>query len=194
MAQLKRLFLLCLLLVAVGAGRPAFADNPRVQMRTNFGSFVVELYPDKAPDTVRNFLLYLREGFYDGTLFHRLLPGNLLQAGGYGLDMSPKEVGAPIENEGKNGLKNLAGTVAMAHGGDPHSATTQFIINLADNPQFDYSESPAPDWGNCVFGRVVEGMDTIRRMAAVPILSGGDFIGDVPSRPIVLEEARLLNE
>jgi cyclophilin family peptidyl-prolyl cis-trans isomerase len=91
-------------------------------------------------------------------------------------------------------LKNLQGTVAMGRDGDPNSATTQFIINLADNPQFDYASSPAPDWGNCVFGRVVEGMDTILRMAAVPIQSGGDFIGDVPAKPIVLEEARLISE
>jgi cyclophilin family peptidyl-prolyl cis-trans isomerase len=191
---MKWLLLLCAVLAAITTGQAAAPDNPRVQMRTNLGSFVVELYPDKAPDTVRNFLLYIREGFYDGTIFHRLLPDMLVQGGGYGPDWSPKEVGLSIQNEGDNGLKNLQGTIAMVHDRDPHSATTQFVINLADNPQFDYSESPAPDWGNCVFGRVVEGMDTIRRMAAVPILSGGDFIGDVPSKPIVLEEARLLTE
>ena len=191
---MKWLLLLCAVLAAITTGQAAAPDNPRVQMRTNLGSFVVELYPDKAPDTVRNFLLYVREGFYDGTIFHRLLPDMLVQGGGYGPDMTPKEVGLNIQNESDNGLKNLRGTIAMAHGADPHSATTQFIINLADNPQFDYSGSPAPDWGNCMFGRVVEGMDTIRRMAAVPILSGDDFIGDVPSKPIVLEEARLPTE
>jgi len=191
---MKRLFLLCAVLAAISSARPAVADNPRVQMRTNLGSFVIELYPDKAPETVQNFLLYVREGFYDGTIFHRLLPGILLEGGGYGPDMSPKEVGTSIENEGNNGLKNLQGTVAMGRDGDPNSATTQFIINLADNPQFDYAASPAPDWGNCVFGRVVEGMDTILRMAAVPIQSGGDFMGDVPAKPIVLEEARLISE
>lgn len=191
---MKRLFLLFAVFAAIATTRPATADNPRVQMRTNFGSFVIELYPEKAPETVRNFLLYVREGFYDGTIFHRLLPGTLLEGGGYGTDMSPKEVGTSIENEGNNGLKNLRGTVAMGHDSDANSATTQFIINLADNPQFDYTASPTPDWGNCVFGRVVEGMDTIVRMGGVPILSGGDFIGDVPSKPIVLEEARLLSE
>lgn len=191
---MKRLFLLAAVFAAIVIACPAAADNPRVQMRTNFGSFVIELYPDKAPETVRNFLLYVREGFYDGTIFHRLLPGILLEGGSYGPDMSPKEVGTPIENEGNNGLRNLQGTVAMGHDSDANSATTQFIINLADNPQFDYTASPAQDWGNCVFGRVVEGMDTVSRMAGVPILSGGDFIGDVPSKPIVLEEARLISE
>jgi cyclophilin family peptidyl-prolyl cis-trans isomerase len=181
---------LCLWLAA--ALCPAAAERPRVEMQTNLGSFVIELYPDYAPKTVANFLQYVNDGFYDDTLFHRLLKGYLIQGGGYGRDMAPKRTRPPIENEANHGIGNDHYTVAMARDADPNSATSQFFINLDDNYSLNF-ERPTPEGsGYTVFGRVVRGTELIDTLGAIPVQAGGDFIGDVPSRQIVLEKARLL--
>jgi cyclophilin family peptidyl-prolyl cis-trans isomerase len=181
---------LCLWLLAPPG--PLAAEFPRVEMQTNLGSFVIELYPDAAPKTVANFLQYLNDGFYDNTLFHRLVKDLLLQGGGYTHGMVPKRTRPPVENEASHGIGNSHYSVAMARDADPNSGTSQFFVNLADNHALDF-DSPTPGgWGYTVFGRVVKGTEVIDAMAAIPVLAGGDFMGDRPAREIVLERARLL--
>ena len=132
---------------------------PQVKFATSAGDFVVEVYPDKAPKTVENFLAYAREGFYSGTIFHRVIDGFMIQGGGFTAGFQQKPTRAPIPNEADNGLKNLRGTIAMARTSDPGSATAQFFINVKDNPALDYRASTPQGWGYAVFGKVVEGMD-----------------------------------
>lgn len=169
------------------------AQPPRVEVRTNMGAFVIELYPDYAPQTVANFLAYVNEGFYDNTLFHRLVRNFLLQGGAYSRDMTPKRAThPPVRNEGNHRISNERYTVAMARDADADSATSQFFVNLADNYTLDF-EAPTPTgWGYCVFGRVTQGREAIDAMAAVEIMTGGDFIGDTPMKEIVLQTARVL--
>jgi cyclophilin family peptidyl-prolyl cis-trans isomerase len=170
----------------------AAAERPQVEMQTNPGSFVIELYPDYAPKTVANFLQYLNDGFYDNTLFHRLVQELLIQGGGYTHGMVPKKTRPPVENEANHGISNSRYSVAMARDADPNSGTSQFFINLADNHPLDF-ESPTPGgWGYTVFGRVIKGTEVIDAMAAIPVLAGGDFMGDRPSRESVLKKARVL--
>lgn len=163
---------------------PCYADGPSVQMATSQGTIVVELNDEKAPKTVENFLHYVDADFYAGTIFHRVIPGFMIQGGGLTDDMQKKPVKDPVENEAKNGLKNRRGTIAMARTGDPHSATAQFFINHADNDNLDY---PSFDgWGYAVFGKVTDGMDVVDAIAAVPtgIRRGRK---DVPATTIVIE-------
>lgn len=166
--------------------------NPMVEMRTSLGTMKVELYPDKAPKTVENFLQYAREGFYDGTVFHRVISGFMIQGGGFTPDMSEKETRAPIENEASNGLKNVRGSLAMARTGDPHSASSQFFINTVDNPFLDFQDESVRGWGYAVFGKVVEGLETLD---AIKKVSTGSRDGqdDVPLDPVVIESVRILN-
>lgn len=167
---------------------PCLAQT-RVAFETSLGNFTVELNAEKAPKSVENFLKYVEDKHYDGTIFHRVIPGFVAQGGGFTPEMQQKPVRAPIQNEAQNGLKNAAGTLAMARTGDPHSATAQFYINLSDNTNLDY---PSFDgWGYAVFGKVVEGMDVVRKMAGVPTGRAGGM-SDVPRTPIVVKTARVL--
>lgn len=143
------------------------ADNPMVLLETTSGDILVELFADKAPKTVANFLQYVDDGFYANTIFHRVIPGFMIQGGGLGARMDEKPAREPVPNEADNGLKNKRGTIAMARTSDPHSASAQFFINLVDNDFLDFS-APTPDgWGYCVFGRVTDGMDVVDKIAKV---------------------------
>ena len=164
---------------------------PRVRLVTTLGDIVIELNQAKAPKSVDNFLTYVNDGFYNGTIFHRVIDGFMVQGGGFTQDFKKKTVRAPIENEANNGLKNLNGTVAMARTNDPHSATAQFFINVTNNGFLDH-RSPSPrGWGYAVFGKVVEGMDVVDTMRRTATGSGGPFRKDVPRTPIVIQSAML---
>jgi cyclophilin family peptidyl-prolyl cis-trans isomerase len=152
---------------------------------------VLELDAARAPKSTVNFLRYVRDGHYDGTIFHRVITGFVAQGGGYDAEFAERETREPVQNESKNGLSNERGTIAMARTQDPHSATAQFYINLADNARLDGAEGR---WGYTVFGRVVDGMDVVDAIAAVPTGPGGPFRSDVPQAPIVVREARVLDE
>ena len=167
------------------------AANPLVEMKTSQGLVVIELYADKAPKTVENFLQYVKDGFYNGTIFHRVIDGFMIQGGGFEPGMKQKPTRTPIENEAKNGLKNTAGTLAMARTQDPHSASAQFFINLADNRPLDY---PSRDgWGYAVFGKVTQGFDIVQKVAKVKTGNAGSH-QNVPVDPVVIESTRLLPE
>lgn len=160
--------------------------HPTVTLNTNEGSIRLELFPENAPASVENFLAYVESGFYDGLVFHRVIPGFMIQAGGHEADMTQREATRdPIRNESDNGLKNLRGTVAMARLPDPHSARAQFFINLVDNAQLDHRGGDQ-GWGYAVFGRVIDGMDVVDAIAAVPTHMVGPY-GDVPVDPVVIE-------
>ncbi len=190
---MKRITRLLLLTFALAFG-PALqaADHPRVKVDTNLGSFVIELYPEKAPKTVENFLQYVRDGFYDGTIFHRVIDGFMIQGGGFTPDFERKETRAPIVNEADNGLKNTRGTIAMARTMDPHSATAQFFINVKDNPFLDHTGKTPRGWGYAVFGKVVEGMDVVDRIRKVRTGPGGMFPKDVPQEPVIIEKMTVI--
>jgi peptidyl-prolyl cis-trans isomerase A (cyclophilin A) len=162
------------------------ALHPVVILETTKGAITIELYPDRAPVTVENFLAYVDSGFYNGTIFHRVIPKFMVQAGGLTPDMRQKETRAPIKNEADNGLRNSRGTVAMARSQDINSATSQFFINLADNSFLDHG---VRDFGYAVFGRVTEGMDVVDRIAAVPTGAVGRF-ENVPLQPVLILKAR----
>lgn len=168
----------------------AWAQNPRVEVKTSAGSFALELYPEKAPKTVANFLRYARDGFYNGTVFHRVIDGFMIQGGGFDQDLRQKATRAPIENEAgmalKAGLKNEPGTIAMARTPNPHSATAQFFINVKKNDFLNYRDSSPQGYGYAVFGRVVEGMDTVMRISKVPTETMGPH-QNVPQRAVVIE-------
>jgi peptidyl-prolyl cis-trans isomerase B (cyclophilin B) len=155
------------------------------------GSIVIELEPDKAPQTVENFVQYVMSGQYDGTVFHRVIPGFMIQGGGMTPDMREKPTRAPIKNEASNGLHNTVGTVAMARTGDPHSATAQFFINVADNGFLDFRGATPQGYGYAVFGKVVKGMDVVNRIAGVPTGDKGPH-SDVPVKPVVIEHAQVV--
>jgi cyclophilin family peptidyl-prolyl cis-trans isomerase len=166
--------------------------NPMVEMKTSLGTMKIELYPDKAPKTVENFLQYAREGFYDGTVFHRVIEGFMIQGGGFTPDMTEKDTRAPIQNEASNGLKNVRGSLAMARTGDPHSASSQFFINTVDNPFLDFTAETVQGYGYAVFGQVVEGLETLDAIRKVATGSRGGY-DDVPSDPVIIESVRVLN-
>lgn len=169
-------------------------DAPRVKFVTNAGEFVVEVYPDKAPKTVENFLQYVRDKHYDGTIFHRVIANFMVQGGGYDQRYIERRTRPPVEHEGrealaKGGPRNTMGTLAMARTNAPHSATAQFFINVVDNGFLD----PSPQQpGYTVFGKVVSGMETVQKIRSVPTGFGGPFPSDVPQTPIVIQSARLL--
>ena len=168
----------------------AIAANPQVTFETNRGNFVVELYPEKAPKTVANFLKYVNSGFYKETTFHRVINHFMIQGGGFNADMSEKQTLAPISNEAANGLKNEIGTIAMARTSDPDSATAQFFINLENNVQLNY-QGPDPELiGYCVFGRVLKGMDVVREIGITPTINVGQYY-DVPKSAIVIHQVKL---
>jgi peptidyl-prolyl cis-trans isomerase B (cyclophilin B) len=172
---------------------PALADQYQgdkvmVEMTTSKGVIRLELDAKNAPITVANFLEYVKSGHYDGTIFHRVIPGFVIQGGGLQSGMTEKATGTPIENEADNGLKNLTGAICMARTNEPHSATSQFFINLKDNSFLDHTEKSATGWGYAVFGRVTSGMDVVEAIAAVPTGNVGHH-SDVPLEDIVLEKA-----
>ena len=173
--------------LSVPVALAAEAENPRVSFETTHGTFVVALDREAVPVTVDNFLRYARDGHYEGTVFHRVIAGFMVQGGGYTADFSARPTRPSIRNEAGNGRANLRGTIAMARTPDPHSATAQFFINVADNRFLDH-RAPTPEgWGYAVFGRVVEGMETVDRIAALPTGPGGPFPSDVPRLPVVIE-------
>ncbi len=168
-------------------------ERPRIHMQTNYGTIVLELEPDKAPKTVANFLQYVKDGFYDGTIFHRVIDNFVIQGGGFGPGMTQKVARGPIENEANNGLRNARGTIAMARASDPHSATSQFFINVVDNDFLNYTTPTPAGWGYCVFGRVVEGMHVVDQIKGVPT---GTRLGhrDVPLTDVIIEQVRLVED
>ncbi len=168
----------------------AWAQNPRVEVKTSMGSFTLELYADKAPKTVANFLGYTGDGFYNGTVFHRVIDGFMIQGGGFDREMRQKPTRAPVRNEADNGLKNDRYTVAMARTPSPHSATAQFFINVKDNGFLNYREPTPQGYGYTVFGRVVEGMDVVVRISKVPTSTAGPH-QNVPRQPVVIESVTL---
>jgi peptidyl-prolyl cis-trans isomerase A (cyclophilin A)/peptidyl-prolyl cis-trans isomerase B (cyclophilin B) len=191
---MRRPYLLAatLLLCWTFASALAAAANPEVEFKTNVGSFVVELYPDKAPATVENFLRYVNDGFYQGTIFHRVIPGFVVQGGGFTKDYQQKPTREPVKNEAANGLKNVTATLAMARTSDPHSATAQFFINLRDNNSLDHRAPNPREYGYTVFGRVVKGMDVVQKIAAIPTGAGGPFPAEVPQQTVIVEQTKVL--
>ncbi len=186
--MLARLSLLCALAVALAP--PAFAQKPpRVAMATSLGTIVIELDAAKAPKTVANFLAYVDAGFYDGTQFHRVIPGFMIQGGGFTADLQRKATRKPIVNEADNGLPNRRGTIAMARTSDPHSATAQFFINTVDNKALDHRAPSGSAWGYAVFGKVVDGMDTVDRISAVSTGARGPM-RDVPTETVIINSVK----
>jgi peptidyl-prolyl cis-trans isomerase B (cyclophilin B) len=175
------------LLLSVTMGSVAMAENqnPKVSIETNKGTIVVELFADKAPETVANFMQYMNDGFFDGTIFHRVIPGFMIQGGGFTADMSQKPTRDPIKNEAANGLSNEVGTLAMARTPNPHSATAQFFINVKHNRFLDFSSETQQGWGYAVFGKVVEGMDVVQAIEGVATGNKG-MHQDVPTEPVVM--------
>jgi cyclophilin family peptidyl-prolyl cis-trans isomerase len=169
---------------------PTAAPYPQVRVTTNQGNFVMELYPDRAPITVQEFLKYVKEGQFTQTLFHRVIPGFLIQGGGYSaVDESPKPTHGPIPNESGNGLQNRVGWVALARTEAPHSGNCQFYVNLADNSELD----PLPvRWGYAVFGKIIDGMDVVERISTVPVGAEGRFKSDAPLTRVVIEKMELV--
>lgn len=169
----------------------SMSTSPRVQLQTNQGTILIELNAEKAPNTVANFVDYVSSGFYDGTVFHRVINNFMIQGGGFEADMKQKSTNAPVKNEADNGLKNDKYTLAMARTSDPHSATAQFFINVADNDFLNFTAPTANGWGYAVFGRVIEGMDVVDKIKTVRTGNKG-FHQDVPVEDVVLEKATLV--
>lgn len=177
------------------ASASALADT-KVRLDTSLGPITVELADAKAPQTVANFLTYAREGFYNGTIFHRVIDGFMIQGGGFTPEFQQKPTHPPVANEANNGLKNLRGAIAMARTGDPQSATAQFFINVKDNPSLDHQAPTPQGWGYAVFGKVVEGMEVVDKIRQTPTGSGGpgNRFSDVPQTPVILQTVTVLSE
>lgn len=174
-------------------GQSMSSSTPRVKLQTNQGEMIIELDAEKAPKTVENFLTYVREGFYDGTIFHRVINNFMIQGGGFDADMKQKQTHAPVDNEADNKLKNDLYTLAMARTSDPHSATAQFFINTANNDFLNFT-SPTPNgWGYAVFGKVVEGTEVVDKIKSVKTGNKG-FHQDVPAEDVVIEHASIIEE
>jgi len=186
---MSRLIVTAGLTLVLALPLPAIAANPTVVMKTTAGTVTIVLDIDKAPKTVENFLAYVDAGFYDNTLFHRVIKGFMIQGGGFTKGMKQKETRPPIENEADNGLKNDRGTIAMARTNFPHSASSQFFINLVDNTFLNHTAKTTRGWGYCVFGHVTEGMDVVDEIAKVP--TGTRFgSGDVPLEDVTILSIR----
>jgi peptidyl-prolyl cis-trans isomerase A (cyclophilin A) len=183
MPQLRFVLLAASLVFSLCLSTPLLAANPLVTVETNRGDFVVELYPEKAPKTVANFMQYVDSGYYKETIFHRVINRFMIQGGGFNADMTEKPSLAPIVNEAANGLKNEPGTLAMARTSDPDSATSQFFINLENNVPLNYQGNDPELIGYCVFGRVLKGMDVVRDIGASPTMNVGPYY-DVPKSTV----------
>ncbi|MDL2266544.1 peptidyl-prolyl cis-trans isomerase [Desulfovibrio sp. OttesenSCG-928-G15] len=163
-------------------------DNPMVLMETSSGDILLELYADKAPKTVENFLQYVDEGFYKNTIFHRVIKDFMIQGGGLSLRMEEKATRTPVPNEADNGLKNIRGSLAMARTSEPHSAAAQFFVNLVDNPELDHTEKTDEGYGYCVFGQVSDGMDVVDKIAKLKVKAQGEHEA-VPVDSVVIVSA-----
>ncbi len=163
-------------------------SKPRVVITTSMGKIVVELEPTQVPKTVENFLRYVDDGFYDGTIFHRVMPDFMIQGGGFEPSLAQKPTRKPIKNEAMNGLRNDRGTIAMARTNDPHSATAQFYINVVDNDSLNHPGQSG--WGYCAFGRVVEGMDVVDKIRAVPTIAKGPRFGNLPKEAVLIKSIK----
>jgi peptidyl-prolyl cis-trans isomerase B (cyclophilin B) len=183
----------CVMALALASGAEAAAKSVRVKLTTTMGDIIVELYPDKAPATVDNFLQYVKDGFYKGTVFHRVIDGFMIQGGGLDADLNRKATRAPIKNEADNGLMNEPYTIAMARTGDPHSATSQFFINVADNKSLNHRGKSGPDWGYAVFGRVVQGKEVVDKIKAAPTGTSGMY-ENVPKTAVVITQASIVSQ
>ncbi|MBM7125990.1 peptidylprolyl isomerase [Dyella flava] len=171
------------------------ADSPSVVVHTSQGDITIQLFADKSPKSVANFLRYVHEGFYAGTIFHRVIPGYLIQGGLYTKDLQPRRTHTPVQSEADNGLSNLRGTVAVARGADPNSGTSQFFINLVDDRRLDYAGNQSGlTWGYTVFGKVVKGMDVVDKIASLPTHGQGPFAADVPNPPVIIEGVNVAGE
>ena len=181
-------------MLSIATNSQAASDTPRVKFATSAGDFVVELYPEAAPKTVENFLQYVKDKHYDGTIFHRVIDNFMVQGGGYDANYNEKRTRAPVVHEGrealaKGGPRNVVGTLAMARTNDPQSATAQFFINVKDNAFLDPS---VQSYGYTVFGKIASGMDVIQKIKTTPTGSGGPFRSDVPQTPILINSATLV--
>ena len=184
--KLKKLLLAIATLALAFQIQLAQAANPKVKMETSKGTMIIELYPEKAPKTVANFLAYVNAGTYENTIFHRVIKDFMNQGGGFTADFKKVASNDPIQNEADNGLKNLNYTVAMARTSAPHSATNQFFINTADNAFLDHSEKSMRGWGYTVFGKIIEGQNIAGAISRVETGSGGPFASDVPTSTITI--------
>ncbi len=193
MLRLSSLWKPLVILSAAAASPGALAADPQVALKTNLGTIRLELFPAKAPKTVDNFLQYVKDGHYNGTVFHRVIPGFMVQGGGFDRSYQQKPTRAPIQNEAKNGISNDLGTIAMARTNAPHSASSQFFINVKSN-DFLNAASAQDGWGYTVFGKVVSGLDVVMTMAKTPTGPGGPFPTDVPRQPVVIESATVVGK
>jgi peptidyl-prolyl cis-trans isomerase B (cyclophilin B) len=187
---------ICLMVgLILGAGQSCRAErsHPLVKLETSMGDITLELYPDKAPATVANFLEYVNAGFYSGTIFHRVINGFMIQGGGLDAQMNKKATRAPIKNEADNGLKNDTYTIAMARTGDPNSATAQFFINVANNTPLNHTAPTPRGWGYAVFGKVIKGQDVVDKIKAVPTTTQGMY-ENVPKEPVSIIKATVVKE
>jgi peptidyl-prolyl cis-trans isomerase B (cyclophilin B) len=192
MNYFRTVILLLICVLGLFLVSPAGAENPRVAFQTSKGRIVLELNPEKAPGTVANFLAYVEAGFYDGTIFHRVIPGFMIQGGGFTVDMQQKKTLPPIQNEADNRLTNDRGSIAMARTQVPHSATAQFFINVVNNDFLNHSAKTERGWGYTVFGKVISGMEVVDAITTVPTGNRGRF-RDVPTEAVIIESARQIN-
>ena len=196
MKQLYTSLISLLLIITIGQPVAEAADNPppRISMQTSLGNIILELDRTRAPATVENFLRYVDNGLYNGTIFHRVIKDFMIQGGGYSADYIKKTTFPPIKNEANNGLKNDRGTIAMARTSDPHSATSQFFINTVDNNFLNFTSTTRQGWGYAVFGKVVEGMDVVDKIANVSTGRGGPFPRDVPRKTVLIEKVTVISD
>ncbi len=181
------------LILGTGPGARAERGQPLVKLETSMGDITLELYPDKAPVTVANFLEYVKAGFYNGTIFHRVINGFMIQGGGLDAQMHQKPTRAPIKNEADNGLGNEAYTIAMARTSDPNSATVQFFINVANNSRLNHTSDTPQGWGYAVFGKVIKGQEVVDKIKAVPTTNRGPY-QNVPQEPVTIIKAIVVKD
>ena len=186
--MLKTLLATLTLIAACGA----LAQNPQVEMRTSLGTITLELQPENAPETVKNFLQYVKDGYYNGTIFHRVIADFMIQGGGFTPDLQQKKTRDPVKHEGGNGLRNQVGTIAMARTADPHTATSQFFINVVDNQMLDFRGPGPQEIGYTVFGRVISGLDVVNKIRSVETSARGQFRSDVPVKTVTIERVTLI--
>ncbi len=187
----KSIYTLCFCLISTFS----WAENTLIKMQTSEGDIYLELFNDKAPESVKNFLSYVEDGFYDGTIFHRVISTFMIQGGGFTAELERKPTKAPIKNEANNGIKNLRGTLSMARLPDPHSATAQFFINVQDNPALNFTgEQNTNTWGYAVFGQVVRGMEVVDDIRFKPTAGKMPFRKDVPIDTVVIESVQVIDQ
>jgi peptidyl-prolyl cis-trans isomerase B (cyclophilin B) len=190
--MLRKLLTTLLATLAFSLPFAAQAQNPQVEMRTSMGVIVLELQPDNAPETVKNFLQYVKDGFYNGTIFHRVIADFMIQGGGFTPDMQQKKPRDPIKHEGGNGLRNQVGSIAMARTGEPNSATSQFFINVVDNQMLDFRGPGPQEIGYCVFGRVIKGLDVVNKIRNVDTTTRAGH-QNVPVQTVTIERVTLID-